>query len=502
MGTFFTHCMNSMLSYALIAGDEDIAQWVKNGADQFFADHDSEQVGLANHLHLCDFGDMMQVACMLSRTGHGDYWETIDRWVRNGLTRRQLTREDVDRMNARPLTRAGDPNNTGSIRSLSYHIKGEIPMNKPLPPNLHQPDDANERCRGWLGGAGCCQGNGTRGIYFAWDSIMEVQDNRLKVNLLLNRTSPWADLDSYLPYEGKAVLKMKREREEVSVRAPTWVDREQVAVNVNGKAKDIAWGDGGYLKLGRMSAGDTITLEFTMKERVVTTEMKVGSGQKLGTLKLDYIALAELADDFAGREAGKLAAHGTGNNDGSRGLVWRWNETTGNHPSLDGKSAMEIPLMGNWNQYIDTTMMTPIVMGSQPLTFMVIFEKTSGGEAAMGFVRGASWGTGAQDLAQPLFKIRGADVYISHYYESEETDEDTAVDIVAGKPQGLMIKVDGQGKIAWYYQDGATRTRRAWRGGISVPRRAPRATSTGSTCRWDPWVSMGWARGRRSRLLR
>ena len=44
------------------------------------------------------------------------------------------------------------------------------------------------------------------------------------MNLLLNRASPWLDVDSYLPYEGKMVIRNKT-CERVSIRIPSWVDR-------------------------------------------------------------------------------------------------------------------------------------------------------------------------------------------------------------------------------------------------------------------------------------
>ena len=84
--------------------------WVKLGLDQFLEQNDPDRTGMMM-MHACDYADMLQVMCMLSRSGHGDYWEDIDRWIRNGFDWRQITREDVDRMNNRPIMRMGDPKN-------------------------------------------------------------------------------------------------------------------------------------------------------------------------------------------------------------------------------------------------------------------------------------------------------------------------------------------------------------------------------------------------------
>ena len=58
----------------------------------------------------------------------------------------------------------------------------------------------------------CCTGNHARAIWYAWHHILHHQEGTLKVNLLLNRASKTADVDSYLPYLGKLVVKMKKTR--------------------------------------------------------------------------------------------------------------------------------------------------------------------------------------------------------------------------------------------------------------------------------------------------
>ena len=71
-------------------------------------------------------------------------------------------------------------------------------------------------------------GNAGRVLYHVWDAILEKKkDNSLRVNLLMNRASPWADLASHLPYEGKVVLKMKQDSN-VEMRIPSWTNRNKV----------------------------------------------------------------------------------------------------------------------------------------------------------------------------------------------------------------------------------------------------------------------------------
>jgi hypothetical protein len=466
--TFFTHCMDSLLSYALIANDKEIIDWVKLGAEQFFQLNDPNRTGVpAALLHPCMLGDMLQVACMLSRNGIANYWETIDLWIRNSAPIIQYNEDDVRAWNTRPLTLVGDPHNKLALRNLAYVTKGlrpyisdnTIPLNGPIPPELQQPKDANERALGACWGAGCCHGNYPRGVYLVWDSIMEANGNQLKVNLLMNRATVWADLDSYTPYGGKAVLKMKKAMENVLVRVPKWTDGSQVTCTVNGRHVEYRRADNGFVDLGSVEAGDNIVLGFPIKEQVIETKLELGRGRVLGTLTLDYIGLSGSQDDFKGRRAGKLDKPGTGNNDGKNGLAWRYNEGIANVPSLDGASALQMPIVGNWNTFIDTVgAPEPDVFSGRDTAFVVIFSKTEGGDIALGYVQDSTWDTGPSPSGQQrLFKIKANRVYIARLYGSDKTDEDTGSRIVPDKLQGLMIKVDSKGNIKYFYQDGSDR---------------------------------------------
>jgi len=85
------------------------------------------------------------------------------------------------------------------------------------------------------------------------------------VNLLLNRASPWLDVDSHLPYEGKVVLRNKLARE-IWVRIPLWVDTSQVMCHVGGKTARPNW-FGRYARFDRLDAGKAVTMEFPIEEK-------------------------------------------------------------------------------------------------------------------------------------------------------------------------------------------------------------------------------------------
>ena len=86
------------------------------------------------------------------------------------------------------------------------------------------------------------------------------------VNLFLNRASPWMDVDSYLPYEGKVVLHNKQARTAL-VRIPVWVETAQVKTFVNEKPVHPPLA-GRRLVIDGLKPGDDIRLEFPVRETV------------------------------------------------------------------------------------------------------------------------------------------------------------------------------------------------------------------------------------------
>ena len=51
----------------------------------------------------------------------------------------------------------------------------------------------------------CCPGNGNQALYHAWEAIVRCKEGNAQVHLLLNRASPWLDIDSYLGRQLAAV---------------------------------------------------------------------------------------------------------------------------------------------------------------------------------------------------------------------------------------------------------------------------------------------------------
>ena len=102
-------------------------------------------------------------------------------------------------------------------------------------------------------------------FYYAWHGITRFDHGLAQVNLFLNRASPWMDVESYLPFEGKVILRNKQ-AEAVRVRIPGWVDVKNLEVMLNGRPIE-AIQPGRCVMVEGIKNGDVIELNFVVRER-------------------------------------------------------------------------------------------------------------------------------------------------------------------------------------------------------------------------------------------
>ena len=255
--------------YALTAKDEELTEFCIKAYEDGKT-RTVESVGFMPEFYkdpkyptteICEVAQMINVACKLSQAGVADYWEDADRWIRNYFAEGQCLRTDW----------------------MNKYLEQEI--KETTHSNFHEPSDgAIERSLGafggwmtgndfWEGRMGpfmhCCTATAGPALYVIWNSILRQQGDSVRVNLLLNRTSPSLDLHSYIPYEGKVELKMKQTKS-VSLRVPAWADKQEVKCQVGGQTREFQW-DGQYIDLGKVKRGQTATVEFPISVREVRT---------------------------------------------------------------------------------------------------------------------------------------------------------------------------------------------------------------------------------------
>jgi hypothetical protein len=274
-----------MMDCALAQNDDELKAYVKKGFE--WAKNNPASCSLTGFFpewidpsyklcESCEVGDMVALGVKLSAAGIGDYWDDVDRWTRNQFFENQLTRTDWVEANVKSKP-APPPNPSGTTDRVPERNIGAFA-------GTSTPNDW------WCGTNGitimhCCTGNATRAIYYVWEHMLDYQGGTLKINLLMNRASTWADVYSHIPYEGKVEIRLKKSCKQVSVRMPEWVtgdEQQKVACTLNGKEASFNW-DGRFINLGPAQPENRITVTFPISER--TVKVRIGGDDYSYTLR-------------------------------------------------------------------------------------------------------------------------------------------------------------------------------------------------------------------------
>ena len=276
LGHFNFHAHNrvlilaGMLEYAHVANDARVLEFVQRGFE-FTLTLGMAKLGWftapfwgGNHVGMneaCIFADLLRLGIRLSDSGVGAYWDTVDAFVRNHLAEQQLVDADILRrvVKASPdrAVAATTPKERGECdenviqRTLGMFGSCATPVGVPQP---------------WV--MQCCTANAPKALYYAWEGALRHDRGTVTVNLLLNRASAWADVDSFLPYQGKAVIHVK-DAHRVAVRQASWMPSHKLETHVNGAAR-AGVQLGGYLVFDELKPGDTLTLDFPLLESSAT----------------------------------------------------------------------------------------------------------------------------------------------------------------------------------------------------------------------------------------
>ena len=258
----YADALLGLLEVAAMTHDTALLRFVREGYE-YLRNFGLARIGAFGEA--CVTATMIELAIRLSTLGVADYWEDVDQYVRNHLSELQMTDETllqdvVDRMPVR--TRVLDPLNETDVQVLQRTI-GRFFSDAGSPGLIHAHRMISKSC---------CQGRCAQALYRAWDAIVQYDDGTARVNLLLNRASPWLDVDSYLPYQGKVVIR-NRTATRLFLRLPRWVKRSAVECRINQEVREPRWITG-RLYFDLLQPGDRIQVDFPMASSVETYTLK------------------------------------------------------------------------------------------------------------------------------------------------------------------------------------------------------------------------------------
>jgi len=267
--------IRGVLDYALVANDQELKEWTRN-CYEWVRQAGIPRLGIMAHsrqgaaMEGCVLGDVTGLAVALSDAGMGDYWDDVEVIARNALVCGQAN--DLDEL--RRVSEEGKSRPKGAPwggvwdqRFQNNNAKrGALPGQEIY-------DHVLERSVGafaFLSGAryaqplrmSCCTANGNQGFYYAWEGITRRSGDTGVVNLWLNRRSPWLDVWSWLPYEGKLEVENKGMRQ-IAVRKPGWARSSQISCRIDGKPIAPSW-IGNRMLFAGLRGNERLTIELPL----------------------------------------------------------------------------------------------------------------------------------------------------------------------------------------------------------------------------------------------
>ena len=261
--------------YGLVSGEEKYLEFA-DVAYQHGLSLGSREIGFApeycygkfpreqdfDNTEACCTSDLILTALWLTLSGQYDYWDDIDRFVRNQLAALQLTdtRWFYDLPENHEKWAYPDAEVEAQIGPLVGNFGGWSTPNEWHIPELG------------CGIMTCCLGNCTRAMYYVWEQMVHFSDGELTIQLMLNRASPWADIHSYRPNVGKLQVQVKQDLQRLRVRAPEWISTGGGLLNVfrEGQPAAYQW-EGRYIVVSRPRAGEEIMFIFPLQSETIQT---------------------------------------------------------------------------------------------------------------------------------------------------------------------------------------------------------------------------------------
>lgn len=276
----FMYGLAGIIRCGRLTGSQKFISWSKHHYDEIMRELGTEMGWVAEQFpaaglgkiiqsaETCTVADAIDVAIQLAQCGYPEYWGKAERLTRNYLVEAQLT--DVSWM---INTQKKQDDFQSTYDNVPERIKGcYVGWGAPN-------DFVDPKARRWRAIQNCCGPHGVFGTYMVWSSIVtykescEVTGNSgVYVNMAINRDSQYAQVKSYLPFEGRVDITM-HQRNDLFVRIPEWVDSTAIKVQINGMDVDVKL-SAGYIELGEVEVGSLVVVRYPLRRCTTREEIE------------------------------------------------------------------------------------------------------------------------------------------------------------------------------------------------------------------------------------
>jgi len=268
-----------ILSYAVVSGDTRLKDWSRAVFDWSRSISTSfgfiPEVAKRNDdvvaCETCTLMDYLDLALLLSRHVDGKYWDIVEKAARNHLIESQI--RDTSWLAENPDSADED----GIIRkNIRHRMQGAfagwsaphamLAYEEELWPDWVRTEEMRPRYLNKIRAVqNCCAGGGIRALHQVWSNITTFKDNRLDVNMLVDKAIPQARITSFIPFEGRATIKPSCDCQ-VRFRVSQDVQFKDVHTTLNGR-NHKATQDGAFINAGKLKDGDVLEIKFPLPSR-------------------------------------------------------------------------------------------------------------------------------------------------------------------------------------------------------------------------------------------
>jgi len=212
----------------------------------------------------CCISDMLSIAALIGRSGHAEYFDYVERYLRNYISNLQfIVTPEFEAYYRRINAAAGKEKIDKGLQDLRK-FQGGIIGGSGL-------NDYENQLMGGVSGFqmfGCCAPEGMRAIYTTWKNVIdrlpksELGPAGVYVNMSLARDSKWGRVVSFYPDAGRLTVKAAV-KDRFFLRPPHWAPREEVRAFVGARSVPVKW-SGAYVRFDKVAPGDEVTITYPL----------------------------------------------------------------------------------------------------------------------------------------------------------------------------------------------------------------------------------------------
>lgn len=287
------HSVWGVAYLGVVTGDRKYTDWAKRVWDFFLTKGTGTGWFPAAPSHpgdeVCCVSDVMSTAACIAQGGHPEYFDYVERYMRNRISPSQfILSPTIEKHYAELNANLGSEKIKYGLSELSKYQGGFV-----AGCGLNDWENAllGYECYGngpEICMIGCCQGEGMRAIYTTWSNTITKQPKSplgpagIYVNMSFNRDSKWGKVVSFMPNSGRLTV-VATVQDRFFFRPPHWAPKKDVHAFVNGEPLPIRW-SGAYVEF-RAEPGQELTITYPL---VAFTHQVDGLWDTVPNLKISF----------------------------------------------------------------------------------------------------------------------------------------------------------------------------------------------------------------------